>query len=184
MSQPIEAPTPEALADLVARCDEINRYAERLTAAEESRIAALAAGIVVMRQVLELPPVPAEQLPMRQGRIDHWALTAPHLDAAATPAVQRLAPALLVLDAHEQVKVLARRSWRGAWRDVTLWRDGVHDLSAPDLMTYLARLTALAHQRAPDAARRLLERSQALHATDALRASGPRGPGAGRPSLP
>jgi len=174
MSQPIEAPTPEALADLVARCDESNRYAERLTAAEETRIAALAAGIVVMRKVLDLEPVPAERLPMRQGRIEHWSLTGPHLADAETPAVQRLAPAQLALDAHEQVKVLARRSWRGAWRDVTLWKDGVHGLAAPDLMAYLARLTALAHRRAPDAARRLLERSQALAATHEIRASGPR----------
>jgi hypothetical protein len=175
MSQPIEAPTPEALADLVARCDEINRYAERLTAAEESRIAALAAGIVVMRQVLDLPPIPAEKLPMRQGRIEHWALTAPHLAEAETPAVKRLAPSQIVLDAHEQIKILSRKAWGGGWKDVILWRDGVQGLSSPDLMAFLAGLTALAHRRAPDVARRLLERSQALTATYAVRASGPRG---------
>lgn len=175
MSQPIEAPTPETLADLVARCDEINRYTERLTAAEESRIAALAAGIVVMRKVLDLTAIPAERLPARQARIEHWCLTGPHVAEAETPAVARLAPAELALDAHEQVKVLARRSWGGVWRDVVLWRDGVHGITSAELMTYLARLTALAHRRAPDVARKLLERSQAVAATDALRVSGPRG---------
>ena len=75
MQQSVEAPTPKALADLVARCDQINRFAMQLTAVEENRIAALAAGILVMRQVLDLPLIDAEKLPMRQGRIQHWALT-------------------------------------------------------------------------------------------------------------
>ena len=44
MQQSVEAPTPKALADLVARCDQINRFAMQLTAVEENRIAALAAG--------------------------------------------------------------------------------------------------------------------------------------------
>src|SRR5215207_10546000 len=75
MQQAVEAPTPKALADLVARCDQINRFEMQLTAVEEHRIAALASGILVMRQVLSLPLVDAEKLPMRQGRIQHWALT-------------------------------------------------------------------------------------------------------------
>ena len=63
MQQPVEAPTPKALADLVARCDQINRFETQLTAAEEGRITALASGILVMRQVLELPLVGPDQLP-------------------------------------------------------------------------------------------------------------------------
>ncbi|MGE5732337.1 MAG: hypothetical protein ACM37U_10370, partial [Gemmatimonas sp.] len=66
MQPPVEAPTPEALADLVARCNQINRYATQLTVAEENRIAALASGILTMRMVLDLKPVAPEKLPMRQ----------------------------------------------------------------------------------------------------------------------
>src|SRR5690348_11822298 len=133
MQQSVEAPTPEALADLVARCAQINRFTTQLTAAEETRIAALAAGLLEMRGVLGLPAIKAEKLPMRQRRIDHWALTASHLSDVATGPIRRL-HGTLVLDEHEQVKILSARTWRGAWRDVTLWRDGVHDLSARDLM--------------------------------------------------
>jgi len=173
MHQPVEAPTPDALADLVARCHQINRYAVQLTAAEEGRIAALAAGLVVMRNVLELRPIAAEKLPMRQGRIRHWALSGGHVADLATPPVRSL-HGLLVLDEHEQIKVLSHRTWKGGWRQVTLWRDGVHGLSAHDLMEYLARLTAEAQERAPGAARTLLERSQAVAGTYALLPDGPR----------
>jgi len=173
MPESIEAPTPHALADLVSRCDEINRYATQLTAAEETRIAALASGILTMRKVLDLKPVAPEKLPVRQGRIQHWALTGGHL-TDGTPAAIRQVHGMLVLDEHEQVKVLSRRSWRGAWRRVELWRDGVAGLSASDLMDYLARLTTLAQQNAPDVARSLLERSQAIAATRSLRPVGPR----------
>jgi hypothetical protein len=176
MAQHFDAPTPEALADLVARCEEINRYSERLTAAEESRIAALASGIVTMRQVLELPAIAPDKLPLRQARIEHWALTAPHLAEAETPGLRKaLGGMQLALDAHEQIKLLQKRSWKGVWQEITLWRDGIFGLRAAELMEYLARLAALAHRRAPAAARTLLERRQALAAADALRASGPRG---------
>jgi hypothetical protein len=172
-NQAIEAPTPKALADLVARCDEINRYATQLTAAEENRIGALAAGILTMRRVLDLKPIPAERLPLRQGRIDHWALTGGRLVEASTPAIKRL-HATLALDEHEQVKILSDRTWRGVWRRVELWRDGVHGLSASDLMDYLARLTSLAQRSAPDVARSLLDRSQAIAATHSLSPVRPR----------
>jgi hypothetical protein len=171
--QAVEAPTPQALADLVARCDQINRYATQLIAAEENRIAALAAGILTMRQVLDLKPIPAERLPLRQGRIQHWALTGSHLGDATTPAVRHL-HATLVLDEHEQVKILSHRTWRGVWRRVELWRDGVHGLSATDLMEFLAKLTALAQQSAPDTARSLLKRSVAIAATHTLSPVRPR----------
>ena len=173
MHQPVEAPTPEALADLVARCTQINRYAVQLTAVEEGRIAALASGLVAMRNVLELKPIAAQKLPPRQGRIQHWALTGGPLADLATSAV-RSVHGLLVLDEHEQIKILSHRTWRGAWRQVTLWRDGVHGLSAHDLMDYLARLTAHAQERAPGAARTLLERSQAVAGTLSLLPNGPR----------
>ena len=172
-NQPVEAPTPKALADLVSRCDEINRYATQLTVAEENRIAALAAGIVTMRRVLELKPIPVERLPARQGRIGHWALTGGHLADAATPAIKRL-HATLALDEHEQVKILSDRTWRGVWRRVELWRDGVHGLSASNLMEYLAQLTALAQQSAPDVARSLLSRGEAIVATHSLSPVRPR----------
>src|SRR5437879_12698042 len=84
MQQSVEAPTPEALADLVARCAQINRYTTQLTAAEEIRISALAAGLLEMRGVLALPEIKPEKLPMRQRRIDHWALMASHLSEVAT----------------------------------------------------------------------------------------------------
>jgi hypothetical protein len=173
MQQPVDAPTPQALADLVARCDQINRFETQLTAAEEARIAALASGILVMRQVLELPLLDPEKLPTRQGRIPHWALTASHLKAAETPAIHGVR-GLFVLDEHEQVKVLSDRTWRGQWRSVTLWKNGEHGVSAAAMLEYLANLTSLAQQRAPDAARALLIRSQAVAATHGLLAVGPR----------
>jgi hypothetical protein len=176
MQPPVEAPTPKALADLVARCDQINRFETQLTAAEESRVAALASGILVMRQVLELPPLAADKLPMRQGRIQHWALTASHLKEAETPAVHGVR-GLFVLDEHEQVKVLSDKTWKGQWRSVTLWKNGVRGISAADMMEYLARLAGLAQRRAPDAARALLARSEAVTATLELLAAGPRSRG-------
>ncbi|MEO8336753.1 MAG: hypothetical protein ABI664_17355, partial [bacterium] len=87
MQQPVEAPTPKALADLIARCDQINRFEVQLTAAEVTRINALASGILVMRQVLDLQPLDSDKLPMRQGRIQHWSLTGSHLRDAETPAI-------------------------------------------------------------------------------------------------
>jgi hypothetical protein len=176
MQQPVEAPTPKALADLVARCDQINRFETQLTAAEESRVAAFASGILVMRQVLELPQLAPEKLPMRQGRIQHWALTGGHLKEAETPAVHAVR-GLFVLDEHEQVKVLSDKTWKGQWRSVTLWKNGVLGISAADMMAFLARLTELAQRRAPDAARALLARSEAVTASLELLAAGPRSRG-------
>jgi anti-sigma-K factor RskA len=173
MQQPVDAPTPQALADLVARCDQINRFETQLTAAEEARIAALASGILVMRQVLELPLLAPENLPTRQGRIQHWALTASHLKPAETPVIHGVR-GLFVLDEHEQVKLLSDRTWRGQWRSVTLWKNGEHGVSAAAMLEYLANLTSLAQQRAPDVARALLIRSQAVAATHGLLAVGPR----------
>ena len=173
MQQPVETPTPKALADLVARCDQINRFETQLTAAEEARIAALASGILVMRQVLELPLLDPEQLPARQGRMQHWALTGSHFAEVETPAI-RAVRGLFVLDEHEQVKVVSDRTWRGQWRSVTLWKNGEHGISAAAMLDYLARLTRLAQQRAPDVARALLARSEAVAAAHALLAVGPR----------
>ena len=129
MKEPVDAPTPQSLADLVARCDQINRYETQLTAAEESRVAALASGILVMRNVLELESVDAAKLPVHQGRIQHWALTGGHLREAETPAIHALR-GMLALDEHEQVKVLSQRKWGGHWGSVSLWRSGVHGLTA------------------------------------------------------
>src|SRR2546430_17536829 len=121
MQQAVEAPTPQALADLVARCKEIARYSTQLTAAEESRIAALAAALLAMRQVLGLHPIAPERLPLRQARIAHWALTDPHVDGMeGTELVDR--HTALAIDEHEQIKVLSDRTWRGAWRTANLWR--------------------------------------------------------------
>jgi hypothetical protein len=173
MQQAVEAPTPQALADLLARCKEIGRYATQLTAAEESRIAALAAALLSMRHVLNLHPIAPEKLPLRQARIAHWALTDPHDAATVAPSlVDRRAA--LAIDEHEQVKVLSDRTWRGVWRTVTLWRDGVHGISAAALMQYLAHLTAVAQQRAPDVVTVLLERSEAVVAASSLIPTGPR----------
>jgi hypothetical protein len=160
MQQSVEAPTPKALADLVARCDQINRFAMQLTAVEENRIAALAAGILVMRQ----------------GRIQHWALTGGHLKEAETPAIHAVR-GQLCLDEHEQVKVLLHRTWRGQWRSVTLWKSAEHKILPATMMEFLARLTELAQKRAPDAARALLARSEAVTATHGLLAVGPRSRG-------
>lgn len=167
MDKAVESPTPKALADLVARCDQINRYETQLTAAEEMRVAALASALVVMRQVLTLESIDPDKLPMRQGRIPHWRLSGGHLDHAATAAVRSI-HGILALDEHEQVKVLTHRTWRGKWRTVTLWRSGVAGISAAAMMEYLTALSSLAHQRAPDAARALLARSEAVEASDAL----------------
>jgi hypothetical protein len=174
MQTPVEAPTPEALADLVARCSQINRYMTQLTAAEENRIAALASGILTMRRVLDLRPIAPERLPMRQQRIEHWALTGGDLSDLATPPIKKLHGAL-VLDEHEQVKILSHRTWRGVWRAVTLWRDGMHGLSAHDLMQYLVQLATAAQQNAPATARVLLTRSQDVAAASQLFPEGPRG---------
>lgn len=173
MPNPTEVPTPAALADLVARCNEMQRYSTELTAAEETRVAALASAIVTMRQVLELAPIPSERLPLRQARMEHWALTGRSVEDAETLAIRNLHGAL-VLDEHGQIKVLTNRTWRGAWRNITLWRDGVGGLRASALMDYLARLVALAQRRAPDVARQLLERSEAVVATYSLLPPGPR----------
>jgi hypothetical protein len=177
MQQPIEVPTPVALADLLARCNEIRRYTTELAAAEIMRISALAAALVVMRQVLDLRPIPAERLPLRQKRIAHWSLTdLHHLDAALTPEIRAI-HGTLALDEHDQVKILSGRTWRGAWDTVTLWRDGVHDISSATMMDYLARLVALAQERAPDVARSLLARSDAVVVAGALLPAGPRSRG-------
>ena len=173
MPNPTEVPTPAALADLVARCNEMTRYSTELTAAEESRVAALASAIVTMRQVLELATIPSDRLPLRQSRMEHWALTGRSIEDAETLAIRNLHGAL-VLDEHGQIKVLTNRTWRGAWRNITLWRDGVGGLRANALMDYLARLVALAQRRAPDVARNLLERGEAVVATYSLLPPGPR----------
>jgi hypothetical protein len=120
-----------------------------------------------------LDEVSPNKLPARQGRIRHWALTSSDLDELATPAIRRVR-GVLVVDEHEQVKVLSDRSWRGVWRTVTLWKSGIHDLSATDLMEYLARLAEHAQRSAPAAARALLERSEAVAATFELLPGGPR----------
>jgi hypothetical protein len=176
MQHAVESPTPKALADLVARCDQINRFDTQLTAAEEIRVAALASGLVVMRQVLDLQELDPEKLPMRQGRIQHWLLSGGHLKEVETPAI-RAVDGTLALDEHEQVKVLTNRTWRGQWRGVTLWRSGVHGVSSAAMMEYLAALTALAQRRAPDAARALLARGDAISASDSLLAVKPRSRG-------
>src|SRR5215217_3817389 len=133
MQSPVEAPTPSALADLVARCKQIDRFKTQLVAAEESRVAALAAAILSMRGVLNLIEIPAHRLPSRQSRITHWALTGDELEDLATPSIRQFHGGL-VIDEHEQVKILSDRTWRGVWRTVTLWRDGVHGLSSRDVM--------------------------------------------------
>jgi len=127
----------------------------------------------IMRQVLDLRLIDAEKLPMRQGRIQHWALTGGHLKEAETPAIHAVR-GQLCLDEHEQVKVLSNRTWRGQWRSVTLWKSAEHKILPATMMEFLARLTELAQKRAPDAARALLTRSEAVTATHALLAAGPR----------
>jgi hypothetical protein len=100
---------------------------------------------------------------MRQGRIQHWALTGAHLREAETPAISAV-KGQLVLDEHEQVKVLSDRTWRGQWRSVTLWHNKENGISEAQVMEFLSRLTSLAQRRAPDVARALLARSEALAA--------------------
>jgi len=159
----IEAPTPTALADLVARCQQIERFTVQLTAAEESRISAFASGLLAMRSVLLLDEIPPEELPPRQARIAHWALSGGDLSHLSTPAIRDL-DGILVIDEHQQVKILSGRTWRGAWSGVALWRNGVRNLSSRDLLEYLAKLVAQAQHRAPLAARELHARSEAVAA--------------------
>ena len=173
MQQPVEAPTPEALADLVSRCKQIDRFATQLTAAEEGRVAALASGILAMRGVLELPEIEPDKLPQRQRLMRHWSLTEEAMARLMTPKIRHL-HGCLVLDEHEQIKILSHRTWRGGWRVVTLWHDGVHGVSAHDLMEYLVGLTTAAQERAPDTADSLLERAKAIAATSELLPRGPR----------
>jgi anti-sigma-K factor RskA len=165
MQQPVEAPTPQALADLVARCEQINRFETQLTAAEEVRVAALASGILVMRQVLDLQLLDPEKLPTRQGRIQHWALTGGHLKEVETPAIRAVRG------------LLSDRNWKGHWRSVALWKSGEHGIQAAAMMEYLARLTRLAQERAPSVAQVLHARSEAVTAASALLAAGPRSRG-------
>ena len=181
MSQPVDVPTAASLADLVARCEQLHRYDTQLTAAEESRVAALADGLVSMRHVLQLPAISREKLPSRHGRMDHWALTGTTVSEAETPPIAELTRRSgLVLDEHGQVKVLGDRSWRGEWRSVVLWRDGTAGLRAADLMQYLARLAALAQARTAGAAHTLVDRHDAIEATRALTVEGPRSAQAAR----
>ena len=163
MQQFVEAPTPAALADLVARCQQIDRFTVQLIAAEENRVAAFASGMFAMRHVMGLVEIAPDKLPGRQGRIVHWALTGGDLSDLETPAVRAL-DGMLVVDEHEQVKVLSQRTWRGGWRQVTLWRSGVHDLSSRELLEYLTKLAEYAQHRAPAAARELHARSEAIAA--------------------
>jgi len=174
MDLSVEIPTPAALADLIERCVQIDRYATQLAAAEEIRIAALATGIVSMRRVLELEQVPRRSLPSRHARAEHFVLTSRSVSDVVTPEVRTI-DGTLVLDDHGQVKILSGKSWRGMWRNVTLWKDGVEGLSAPALMDFLARVVARAHERSPEAARTLLERREKLSDTLSLMSSGPRG---------
>lgn len=173
MQQSVEAPTPQALADLVARCTQIARFERQLTAVEEGRVAALASGILTMREVLELKRIASHRLPARQARVQHWTLAGGHLAELSTPAIRAL-HGTLALDEHEQVKILADRTWRGVWRTVTLWRDGLHGLSARELMEYLAVLAEDAQRRAPAAAQTLLRRSEAVASTLTLLPATPR----------
>jgi hypothetical protein len=173
MNGSVEAPSIAVLNDLVGRCSEINRYATQLTAAEESRVAALAAALVTMRQVLGLERIGSLELPLRHARVAHWALTGVSVIEAETPPIRKL-QGLLVLDDHGQVKIPSGKTWRGTWQSVSLWRDGVHGLRAAPLLDYLARLVGLANERAPEAARALLERRKAIDSTAALTGTGPR----------
>ena len=159
----IEAPTPSALADLVARCKQIESFTVQLTAAEESGVSAFASGLFAMRGVLLLDVIPSEKLPARQARIAHWALSGGDLSHLSTPAIRDL-DGVLVIDEHQQVKILSGRTWRGAWRAVALWRNGVRNLSSRDLLEYLAKLVAQAQHRAPLAAHDLHARSEAVAA--------------------
>ena len=177
MNGSVEVPTTAVLNDLVARCSDVNRYATQLTAAEESRVAALAAALVTMRQVLGLERIGSLELPLRHARVAHWALTGTSVIEAETPPIRHL-QGQLVLDDHGQVKILSGKTWRGAWQSVSLWRDGVHGLRAAALMDYLARLVGLANERAPEAARTLLERRKAIDETVGLTGTGPRASGA------
>jgi hypothetical protein len=90
-----------------------------------------------------------------------------------TPAIRGVR-GLFVLDEHEQVKVLSERTWRGQWGSVTLWKNGDHGVSAAAMLEYLAGLTRFAQERAPDVARALLARSEAVAATHTLLGGGPR----------
>ena len=171
-----EVPTPAALADLVSRCNEIDRYVTELSAAEEMRISALAAAIVSMRHILELQDIASEKMPTRFARMSHWALTGPTVDECETPPIRAMHGAL-VLDEHGQVKLLTDRTWRGVWRHITLWKDGVAGVRALDLMDYLARLVGLAQRRSPEVARLLQERSEAIVGTHSLLPPGPRSSG-------
>src|ERR1044071_8981190 len=114
MQGPVETQTPRALADLVARCKQIDRFTVQLVAAEESRIAAMASGIFAMHGVLRLVEIAPDRLPARQSRIGHWALTGDGLDDLATNAIRKL-DGTMVVDGHEQIKILSRRTWRGVW---------------------------------------------------------------------
>src|SRR3954471_4659303 len=174
MDLSIEVPTPNALADLVARCNQIDRYATQLAQAEEIRISQLATGIVAMRRVLQLEQVPREKLPSRHARAEHFILTSDSVREARTPAIKAV-NGTVVLDDHGQVKILSGHTWRGMWKSVTLWRDSVSGLSSSDLMEFLARLVASAHERAPEAAQQLLDRRDKLAGTVSLMGSGPRG---------
>ena len=177
MQSPIAVPTPAALADLVERCRQIDRYSTQLTAAEETRIAALAAALVSMRPVLELTPIARSALPGHHRRVTHWNLVSGY----AVPVADHAGAALgalgerLVLDEHGQIKVLANRSWRGMWRTANLWRDGVEGLTAAVLLGYLAQLVELAQRRAPDVAQSLVDRRDSLAASRSLVEPGPRG---------
>lgn len=168
-----EVPTAEALDDLVARCRELDRYATQLTAAEETRISALASGLVSMVRVLGLEAVPSDRLPAHHRRAEHWMLVGDSTEPAMTTAVRSM-DGLLALDEHAQVKILSDRSWRGRWRGVNLWKDGAGGLSAFALLEFLSRLAALAQERAPIEAEALRARRESLVTARSLGPTGPR----------
>jgi hypothetical protein len=178
MNGSVEVPTATVLNDLVARCSEIGRFAMQLTAAEESRVAALAAALLRMRQVLGLERIASAELPSRHARVPHWALAGTALAEAETGPIRELQlQGQLVLDAHGQVKILSGKTWRGTWQSVSLWRDGVCGLRAGALLEYLARLAGLANERTPHAAVALLERGRAVETTARMTGTTPRAAG-------
>lgn len=173
MHPSIRVPTAAALADLVERCTQIDRYATQLAAAEETRVAALAAALVSMRRVLDLEPIPRGSLPGHHRRVTHWDITSGHAAEVLNDDVRRVL-GRLVLDEHGQIKVLANKTWRGTWRLATLWRDGVEHVRASALLEYLAALIDLAQRRSPEVAQSLADRRETLAASGALVEPGPR----------
>ena len=185
MQQPVEAPTPKALADLIARCDQINRRFETQLHSSRSH-PYQRAGVGHPCHAPSARPQgagfgKAPDAPGAHSTLGAHRRASPRSGNTADQC--REEPTSCSTSTNRS-KSCADRSWRGQWRSVTLWHNKENGVTAAQVMEFLARLTSLAHKRAPDVARGLLARSEAVVSALELVSQTPRGRNSGPTTAP